>query len=292
MTGTTAQVPLVIRVAIGHAAAQHIAEAAGIDVLHIKGPALDSSITWPGREGTDADILVRFSDARAMVSALERAGWELRSRFENSSAFQHSATLWHSHWGYLDVHRYFPGIQAPPDLAFRRLWSERTTADIAGVACPVPNLAGQILIVLLHAARAGGNPRAHRDIQTAWEALAPARRVDVTDLVDELDAHVGFAAATGHLDDFRDARDYELWSIASRGGTRFQEWKARVKAAPTRREGVWIAFHAALVNTDHMAMLLGRRPTGREVVREFFARPARGVRQSWLDRRAHRGTRP
>lgn len=292
MTETAAQVPLAIRVAIGHAAAQHIAQAAGIHVLHIKGPALDPSLTWPGREGTDADILVRFLEAPAMVSALAHAGWDLRSRFENSSAFQHSATLWHPHWGYLDVHRHFPGIHASPDTAFDRLWADRTSTDIASVPCSVPSLAGQILIVLLHAARGGGSPRAHRDVQSAWEALTPARRADVTDLVDELNAHVAFAAATGHLDDFRDAPEYDLWSVASRGGTRFQEWTARVKAAPTRRQSLWIAVHAAVVNTDHMAMLLGRRPTRREVVREFFARPARGVRQSWLDRRAQRGTRP
>jgi hypothetical protein len=149
-------------------------------------------------------------------------------------------------------------------------------------------LAGQALIVILHAARAGGTPRSRQDIKAAWDEAPPGRREEVAALVDALQAQIAFAAATGHLEDFRTAREYQLWSVASSGGTRFQEWKARVKAAPSRRAALRLAVRATLVNTDHLAMVRGHRPTKPEIVLEFFARPARGVKESLLGRGGRR----
>lgn len=285
----TVGAPLAVRVAMAHAAVQHIAGSRGIDVLHIKGPALDRQVRWDGREGTDADVLVRASDAPALVTALQQAGWELRSRFENSSAFQHSATLWHHLWGYADVHRLFPGIGIDPDAAFERLWADHGETTIADVRCAVPSLAGQTLVLLLHAAREGGSPRSGADIRSAWDEAPPARRDDVLALVDELDAGVAFAAATGTLEEHRGARDYDLWAVSTHGGTRVQEWRARIKAAPTRREAARLALRAALVNTDHLAMVRGHQPSVVEIVVEFFARPARGLRETVRSRRTGRG---
>ena len=88
---------------------------------------------------------------------------------------------------------------------------------------------------------------------------------------------MAFAAATGELDRFRDRRDYDLWRVTIQGGTRFEEWWARIKAAPSIGEAARVALRAPLVNTDHMAALLGRPPTRPEIVREFAARPARGI---------------
>lgn len=285
----TGSVPLAVRVAMAHAALQHLAESQGIDVLHIKGPALDAQLIRPGRESTDADVLVRASDAPAFVATLQQAGWDLRSRFENSSAFQHSATLWHHLWGYADVHRHFPGIGIEPDAAFERLWVDHGETAIAEVRCAVPGLAGQTLVLLLHAAREGGSPRSGEDVRTAWDEAPAERRAEVLALVDELDAGVAFAAATGTLEEHRGARDHDLWAISTHGGTRAQEWRARIKAAPTRREAARLALRAVLVNTDHLAMVRGHRPSVGEVVVEFFARPARGLRESLRSSRSGGG---
>lgn len=281
-------VPLRVRVAVGHAAAQLVADRTGVDVLHIKGPALDDELVWDGREGTDADVLVRPSHAPAYVAALEAEGWELRSHFENSSVFEHSATLWHDLWGYVDVHRYFPGISVDAETAFERLWEDRETQLIADYPCAVPSVVAQVLILVLHAARGGGSPRAAEDVRTSWVEASPQRRADVAALCRELRADVAFAAGTGHLDDFRGAREYELWSVVSRGGTRVQEWRARVKAAPTRRAALRVVLRAPLVNVEHLAMVRGHRPSRREVAVEFFARPVRGLREGWAIRRGRR----
>ena len=285
MTSHTVAVPLRVRVAVAHAAVQHVADRSGIDLLHIKGPALDPELAFEGREGTDADVLVRRSEAPDLVSALESAGWQMRSRFENSSAFEHSATLWHDLWGYVDVHRHFPGIGLDADVAFDRLWADRKVREIAGRPCSVPDVVGQSLVLLLHAARSHGTPRSLQDISVAWDGAPPDRREALRRLVSELDAGLAFAAATGGLDAYRGTKGYDLWALSRSGGTRVAEWRARVKAAPTRREAARVVGRSVLVNRDHLAMVRGHAPTTREVVVEFFARPARGVRELWRARR-------
>ena len=65
-------------------------------------------------------------------------------------------------------------------------------------------------------------------------------------------------------------RDYRLWKVVSQGGSRSEEWWARVRAAPNLGAALQVAARAPLVNVDHLAHRLGRRPTRREIVVEFF----------------------
>ncbi|MDQ6897119.1 MAG: 2-nitropropane dioxygenase, partial [Actinomycetota bacterium] len=202
--------------------------------------------------------------------------WSLASNFRNSSAFEHAATLRHIEFGWADVHRSFPGLGGDPDVAFHRLWADRGERQIGGFACAVPSLPAQTLVVLLHAARSPG-ARAGLDIATVWDAAPPQRRAEVHSLVEQIGAEVGFAAAVGDLDVYRGHPDYPLWRVASHGGTRMEEWWARIRAAPTRRAALLLVLRAPLVNVEHLEMSLWRRPTRREVAVEFFARPARGI---------------
>jgi hypothetical protein len=96
---------------------------------------------------------------------------------------------------------------------------------------------------------------------------------------------VGFAAGVGGLDVYGDRRDHDLWQVVSSGGTRVEEWRARIKAARSRRAALTLALRAPLVNTEHLAMVFGRPPSSREVAVEFFARPVRGVREQLSNRR-------
>lgn len=279
MTADAGQVPLAARIQIGHAHLQWVAESQGIRLLHIKGAALDPRLSWPGREGSDVDVLAPASDAGRLVAALQAGGWRLENTFKHSSAFEHAATLRHAELGWADVHRYFPGINLDPDQAFEILWDERRSTGLGGFDCAVPSLAAQILVLVLHAARSPASGRGPMDISSSWGAADEMTRQEVERLVVALDAEVGFAAGVGDLDAYRDRRDHDLWKVVSQGGTRIQEWRARVKAAPTRRRALAVALRAPLVNTEHLAMVLGRPPTRWEVVVEFFDRPARGLRE-------------
>ena len=267
--------PLDTQTRLAHAVLQHLASSRGVDLLHIKGAAIDSSIAGPGRSGSDADVLVRPSHLPRLLAAMETHGWQVHTRFETGSPFGHATTLVHPTWGYADVHRYFPGITAPPAQAFERLWVDRVHRPIAAIECPVPGLAAQRTILVLNAARGGFH--APQDLAAAWGSTSEAERREVLMLVSDLDAHVAFAAATGDLDRFRGERQYDLWRIMSQGGSRTAEWMARIKAAPTAREALRLALIAPIVNTDHLTVILGRPPSPSEIAREFVRRLRKGA---------------
>jgi hypothetical protein len=160
--------------------------------------------------------------------------------------------------------------------------------ELAGRPCAVPSLPAQVLVLILHAGRSPSSGHSHRDIEASWGAADPELRREIQRLLEELDAHLGFAAAMGGLDGYRERRDYELWRVASEGGTRLDEWRARIKAAPTRRAALTLVLRAPLVNVEHLAMVLSRPPTRWEILREFFARPGRAVQDEWRSRRRPR----
>lgn len=278
--GLLAPVPGRVRVAMGHAALAYLADECGADVLHIKGVAVHHSF---GRTsgGTDADVLVRPSHIERLFGVLRRAGWRQMTTFETDSDFGSAATFRHELWGYADVHRFFPGVTAPWEAAFDRLWRDRMVTEIAGYPCFVPDVVAQSVVLVLNGARTG---RAHRspDVEDAWQGASPEQRRLMISLVSELVAEVAFAAGTGELERFRGAKQYWLWKIESEGGaTRTAKWAARIRAAPTLGQAFGLLMRSPLVNKDHLAARLGRRPTRTEVLREFLARPARGIAQEW-----------
>lgn len=270
-------VPLRVRVLFAHGVLQSLAESQAVDLLHIKGFAADSSLRAETGGGGDADVLVRPLCAADFVLASQRSGWRVWTLFEKDSDLGAAGTLLHPDWGIADVHRFFPGIGATPEVAFERLWRDRQVKVIAGIPCWVPSVPAQAVILVLNAARSQGARQ--RDVDVAWVNASPERRREMTELVADLQAEVAFAAGIGELERFRGAREYDLWRIESQGGTRIAKWRARIKAAPTVGEKARLALRAPLVNTDHVAVMLGRPPTRLEVLREFFARPARGVRE-------------
>lgn len=269
--------PVGVRAHLAHGALAEIARERGLDVLHVKGPAVHPGIGRPLVIATDADVVVRPRHVGRFIDALVNHGWEHVTSFETGSAFEHAATYYHASWGYADVHRVFPGMT--DERAFDRLWRERQETDIAGIACPVPSLTAQRLLLLLHVAR-NGRGALDPDRERAWDVLDDDGRVRVRALAAEVGAQVGLAAALGELDHYVDDPSHDLWMVFSRGGaTRLQEWRARFRAA----RGPWaksrVLCRSFMVNTDHLAMALGRRPTRGEVVSEFLGRIAEAGRE-------------
>jgi hypothetical protein len=272
-------VPLSVRLRFGHAAVQQLADEIGVDLLHIKGVAVDASLRPAEPHGTDVDVLVRPDHVARLDQAIRSHGWRLYTTFASGSPFGHAQTYTHHAWGFLDVHRYFPGIRVDPGTAFDRLWTDGSTLQIAGVGCRVPSVLAQSVLLILNSARAGASRS--DDLAVVWNAAPDDRRAQIMALVDELDANVACAAAIGGLEHYRHERDYRLWKVVSEGGPRSAEWWARVRAAPNLAEAVRIAGRAGLVNVDHLTHRLGRRPTGVEIAFEFLDRPARAVGEAW-----------
>jgi hypothetical protein len=271
----SAAVPSVVRLHFGRAAVQTIADRAHIDLLHIKGDAVEPPVRPIASPGSDVDVMVHPADVAALDSELQRLGWRVYSTFTGGSPFGHAQTYLHEMWGYLDLHRCFPGIGLDPGVAFDRLWVTRRAVGVAGVTCPVPSLPNQALILILNAARA----RRPIDLDGSWHNASPELRREVEREVEALDARLAFDAAFGRLDAHRAAREYRLWKAVTQGGGRVEEWWGRLLAAPTLRARVGIVLRAPLVNRAHLEHRLGHPPTRSDVVREFVDRPLRGLRE-------------
>ncbi|HQA31162.1 MAG TPA: 2-nitropropane dioxygenase [Propioniciclava tarda] len=281
------QVPIGLRTHLAHAVVDCVAREIGADVLHIKGPAVDDGLrpvelithddgsttsrTVP-RLSTDADVLVRPSQARALVAALIKHGWSVVTRFETGSIFEHAASLWHTQLGYLDVHRRFPGVDLDAEAAFDVLWSERLERHIAHQPCPVPSTDGQRLILLLHAARGGGVR--HPDAQLLWEGASADEQKRCRDLAARLDADLALAAASGRLDDFVGHPAEHLWRLlsANREPSRAEIFAARWRATPGLRARLHLLARVALLNTDHLSMRLGHAASRRDVLTAYAQR--------------------
>jgi hypothetical protein len=266
-------VPLDVRLRFGRAAVQVVADRVGADLLHIKGDAVDPSL-GSGRAGTDVDILVRPAHVSSLDHAIRGEGWRVHSTFAYGSPFGHAQTYLHDVWGYLDLHRAFPGIRLDPASAFDVLGRESRLTEMVGIACRVPGLDAQAVVLLLNAARGSGRKT---DVTDIWTQSAPEYQERLMGLVLELRASVAFAAATGDLERYRSAREYALWKAISGGGSRSAEWWGRIRAASSAREALALVARAPRVNTDRLSHELGRQPTRREVLDEFFRRQAVAV---------------
>ena len=278
-------IPLGVRLRLGRAAIQTIAERADVDILHIKGDAVDPLLRPELGAGSDIDILVRPSQLVVLDRALRGYGWVVYSTFANGSPFGHAQTYAHPLWGFVDVHRLFPGIRLEPGAAFERLWRNRLSMDFAGTPCAVPGRTEQATVLALNAAR--GRSDALLDLRRVWFDASPDERAGIESVVAELDARTAFDAAIGQLERHRGERDYRLWKAVSENGTRLEEWRGRLSAAPTFARRVLIVLKAPMVNVEHLSHELGRPPRRTEILREFFARPLRGIRES-RERRAKR----
>lgn len=282
-----------------HAAVQVVADDAGVEVLHIKGPALDDvlrvtthpetgSVAW-SRSSTDTDVWVRPRHVERMIRALCASGWRIEYHFQDGSPFRHASTLMHDHFAPLDLHRRFPGIYADPDVAFEALWEGRKIAQIAGVDCVVPNLTAQRLILVLHGVRS----RNSADIDRAYTAVGAPERLAVERLARQVKADVALAAATGGLDQHRGKREYRLWKAIGDGeSSRAKMWLARVAAEPTVRDRVSTGWALVAPKTDRLKVRLGRRPGTRDRVRELAGTArlaARDLRRTLVGRRTGPG---
>lgn len=265
------------RIQLGHAALQVVAERAGVDLLHLKGPALDPVLAPVPRHSTDADVLVRPSHLARFLDALAPTRWELVADFDEGSPFEHAANYWHPEWGFVDVHRRFPGL--PGDEAvFDTLWRDRGTSVIAGRDCPVPSVVAQRLVLMLHAARQD-SPHAAGDLRLAWTDADDETKAAVRGLAERLGAQIGFAAATGHLDDYRGTPEWRLWTAFTGHGSRLGEWRARFLLARGWRARWHVLGLMVRVNRAHLAMDLGHVPTRADLAMAYARRLGLGLRE-------------
>lgn len=269
------QVPTPVRLRLGHACLQHLADGAGARVLHVKGVALHPSLAQDRAPSSDCDVLVHPHDVHAFVGALASAGWERITRFEHGSVFGHAATYYDPAWGTVDVHRAFPGLDRDPVAAFEEMWSRRQWQELGGAVCAVPDLAAQRLVLLVHAARDQSGMRDH-DVQVSWQDVPVAEREEIDALAERLGARVPVAFATGRPHRATGQPGRHLWQAAFEGADATWIWRARLRDAQGAAK-LRLLMRAMRPNPDHLALRLGHAPSRREMRREWWERWGRGV---------------
>lgn len=272
----TPRIPSAVRVVMARAAVQVLADSVGVDMLHIKGETVDPSLGGVRAPGSDVDAIVDPLGIPTLHRALLAHGWRVYSSFAFGSPFGHAQTYLHEVWGYFDLHRRFPGIGLRDQVSFDLMWAERLRRDAAGIAYATPGVDVQAVVLILNAVRN------RRPMPPFWDTMDADDRARCRALVERLHAQVAFAAAEGNLASMRGHREYRLWKATAQGGPRIAEWWARVVAQPSLLGSLRIIAQAPRVNTDRLAHRLGRAPSLPEVVGEFFARGARGVREAAL----------
>lgn len=276
-------VPMPTRIRLIHAVLQQLANIAGVDVLHIKGPAVatelldrqeqvnahgDLEVTVVPRASSDADLLVRPEHVGRFLSTVRSYGWVLKTDFTSGSAFGHALNIYHPKLGNADIHRHFPGL--PIDRGFEALWQGRNAISLGNISCSVPSLTGQRLILLLHAARSGAN---HPDARRAWHNATSAEQDLVLRFAQELDAEIAVAAALGKLDAFSEHPDYLLWRYFSSGeNSRFAEWKARWASAKNLPERYRVVKNLIFFSPAVLESELGHAPSRRELAARHLRR--------------------
>ena len=282
--GSVEEMPLLAGVPLAAAALQVIADDAGVDLLHIKGAAVDETllarrtVTDPEtgqersvpvpRASVDADVLVRPSHVKRFFAAMSAHRWTMVYRFEDGSAFEHASTWIRPGVCHADIHRTFPGIGRPREQAFDVLWADRHTITLAGQPCAVPSLPAQRLILILHAVR--GGELDHRDIDLAWARASAQQRAEVDALAVRLGAEVALAAGTGRLEQHRSDRSYALWrALADKEDSRTTLWWARVKAQPNPWHALRTAVHLVSPKPDRLKRELGHKPGVLQIARAW-----------------------
>ena len=268
-----------VLVTLAHGYVQLLADECGVDILHLKGRAVDERLWQRSASGEprpryslDVDVLVRPAHVDRFVAALLDQDWHKVTGFVEGSAFAHAMNLRHRYLGNVDLHRWWPGFGVSAQEAFDRLWDEHlATREIANVRCTVPDLAMQRLVLLLHAGRTGGV--AHADYNACWRTASAEERAEVRALAEQFDAQIAFAAAIGELDEHRRKPEYLLWRHFSRGSeNRWDEWAGRWRAARGVRGKARVVRGFVSINPDLMRERIGHEPTTRDYVAEYGLR--------------------
>jgi len=275
-------VPVSLRVHLAHATVQAVADEAGADVLHIKGPAVAQRLRPEGHVSVDADVLVRPAHLVSLQAGLRRHGWQQVTTLRSGGLVEHSTNWCHPELGQLDLHVRFPGIQVEAGRAFDVLWRGRQTRQIAHRACVVPGEDAQRLVQLLHVAR--DLEQHSSELELAWEQASETERAQLHRLVDELRADVALAAATGRLEAYRDRPEYGLWKLYTEGTVTtagFRRAIAEVRAAPDgidrpRLHVIGYVLHALVFMPRRLASQSGRKASLREVRAAYRAFLSRG----------------
>ncbi|MFD7870005.1 nucleotidyltransferase family protein [Microbacterium sp. NPDC059771] len=285
---------------LAHALVAYTAAEAGVRALSLKGPFAAEYGLRDRRPSADADVLVDPAALPALRERLEQRGWHTRAgRMPPTFIDLHSVTLIHDDWPCdIDLHRFFPGFLAAPEVVFELLWQGREVHRAGGAAVLTPSRAGMAAVVALHAARDPHVSKNRRDAESVRTAVATRfTAAEVREFCDivrggraqwvlrELIAEAGLPLTA----DDATADEKALWlrNQQPAPAKAASLWIREIADAPLRHK-VRVLLHALWVPRDDIPRNdPHRRPSRREALAFQRRRWARGFRslRGYLRRR-------
>jgi hypothetical protein len=228
--------PMLSRLNAAAVEAFNALDAAGVDALLLKGPALARALYGPTehRAYVDVDVLVapnQVDGARQILAAIgyidlpEQLGLDEIARDPDAETWARVGPGPDTGL-MIDLHRRLAGSEAPPRVGWDAMRRRRTWIELDGRRIPTLNAEALALHVALHAARHGaGSPQPMEDLIRAIERWPPDVWRGADQLARELQATPTFAAGLRQVPQGVElarrlrlpATDDLQWDIAHRG---------------------------------------------------------------------------
>lgn len=259
-----AVLPLAVQLEFVHALVDLVAGLAGCRVLHIKGPVAAGQLCLAGRQSGDVDVWVSPDDRAALLRTLEEVGWTSLDQARSTKLIEHATVLTHPGWGCaIDLHHRFPGMGVEPQHAFDLLWSAREEVTVAGHDLAAPALSAHALLILLHAARGRGEPRAREDVRHVTSMIAPSLVGELMAWATLLACEPALAAVVPAWSDRRNGLEHLHWRVRAgeQGASGVQVWLTRMLASPGLVRKAALLWAAILPDRVVMVRRAGRSLT-------------------------------
>lgn len=242
-------VPADIRLLLGAAATQHVADSIGVRILHIKGFAARE---FDGaRSYADVDIMVDPAQEDRLLAAMSEATWTVgAARVQRGHTSHATDVLSHAFGVKVDVHEHFPGITLSPQTAFDILWRNARTQELAGRTVRVPGRVDNALILALHGVRCQVGSRGATEGLTVWTNLSDTDRQRFIALAKDLRAESVLGVRIERFAHYTTARDRALYSVVGQDRSRLELWTARIRHQETLLGRVRLTLGMLVPRTD------------------------------------------
>jgi Uncharacterised nucleotidyltransferase len=275
-----AVLPLPVQLEFVHGLVDLVASRSGCRVLHIKGPVAAGQLGLAGRQSGDVDVWVTPDHRAHLIRTLEEVGWTPLDQGRSIKLIEHATVLTHPSWGCaIDLHHRFPGMGIEPQGAFDLLWSAREQVTIAGHDLAAPSLSAHALLILLHAARGRGEPRALEDVRHVTSMIAPSMVGELVAWAKLLACEPALAAVVPAWSDKGDGPEYLHWRVRAgeQGASGVQVWLTRMLASPGVGRKAALLRGAILPDRVVMVRRAGRSLTTPGLVWAWLRRWGKGA---------------
>ena len=239
------QLALSDAVLLAHTFVDRVARDRGVRVMFIKGAAAVEQGLRPAQGSVDVDALVDPARLQVLRDGLVELGWIDENPYSTPTAASYSRTHRHAAWPCeLDLHTTFPGLYAPEQDTFERLWSRRDRVGVATCEVPCPDRQAHALILALNSLRepADAGKRQQLDdlvsrISESFDAQALSELGELARDIGAADTAAPFLAAVGARNaglGTTAAADLHAWRLRTQAAWRTATWLEGLRHEPLR----------------------------------------------------------